>query len=119
LAKDLKFAFIPTDLNLGGRRGDDTQMEWGPFSRESGSDRLPGSPIRSTKYSLIRKMSNMIKFTLPEERILMQIMNAQTQTFHDQSAQGMRKHHLYCNTYTPSQLCMALSHCLPTSACYF
>jgi len=38
--------------NLGRRNGEEIEMEDGPLSNEFGSDKHPGSRIKSTKYSL-------------------------------------------------------------------
>lgn len=51
-ARDLKSVLDSRGLDRGNRNGDEMQMEDGPFSKELGSDRHPGFPTRSTKYSL-------------------------------------------------------------------
>lgn len=41
-----------TGFNLGKRSGEEIEMDDGPLSKESGSHKEPGFPIKSTKYSL-------------------------------------------------------------------
>ena len=52
LANDLKLSAISTELCFGGRNGEETEMDDSPFKRESGSDKNPGFPIKSIRYSL-------------------------------------------------------------------
>lgn len=52
LAKDLKSPVVSTEENIGRRRGEQIDMEDGPLRTESGSDKDPGFPIKSIKYSL-------------------------------------------------------------------
>uniref|UniRef100_A0A0A9CRR2 CTR1 n=1 Tax=Arundo donax TaxID=35708 RepID=A0A0A9CRR2_ARUDO len=52
LANDLKLSAISTELCFGGRIGEETKMDDSPFKRESGSDKNPGFPIKSIRYSL-------------------------------------------------------------------
>lgn len=40
---------------FGGRNGEETEMDDSPFKRESGSDKNPGFPIKSIRYSLYQK----------------------------------------------------------------
>jgi len=52
LASDLKSIVVSAGLSLGKRKGEQNEMEDGPLSKESGSDKCPGFPIKSTRYSL-------------------------------------------------------------------
>lgn len=55
LAKDLQVSVVSTEANIGRRRGEQIDTEDGPLSTESGSDKNPGFPIKSIKYSLQKK----------------------------------------------------------------
>jgi hypothetical protein len=48
----LKLSAISTELCFGGRNGEETEIDDSPFKRESGSDKNPGFPIKSIRYSL-------------------------------------------------------------------
>jgi hypothetical protein len=52
----LKLLTISAELYFGGRNGEETEMDESPFKRESGSDKKPGFPIKSIRYSLIPKI---------------------------------------------------------------
>lgn len=39
-------------FSLGNRNGEEIEMDDGPLSKESGSHKQPGLPIRSMRYSL-------------------------------------------------------------------
>lgn len=52
MANDLKLSTIATELCFGGRNGDEMDIDDRPFKRESGSDKKPGFPIKSIRYSL-------------------------------------------------------------------
>lgn len=52
MANDLKSMVGSAGLSRGKRKGEENEMEDGPLSKESGSDKFPGFPIKSTRYSL-------------------------------------------------------------------
>lgn len=54
LARDLKSMAGSAGFSRGNRNGEEIKMEDGPLSKESGSYKQPGLPIKSTRYSLKR-----------------------------------------------------------------
>lgn len=52
LTSDVKSIAGSTCPNLGRRNGEEIEMEDRPLSNEFGSDKYPGSRIKSTRYSL-------------------------------------------------------------------
>jgi len=55
LANNLKLSEMSAESCFGGRNGEETEMDDSPFKRESGSDKNPGLPIKSIRYSLYQE----------------------------------------------------------------